>query len=258
MWTKEILYISRSSCKEITDSIPLHEVHEVMTMDDESAKKEEFPSASAGSKSKIDSEASEVIASQDNPADSAQPVSARNGSMSFLTQARLTNVFLIKTDEMGFNSGRTYYISTRSNAEAAKCMQAIVAQLSALAKSARRRAEAKSQFQQSQEAVKTVLNSAFFQIVMAVLIMMVMALARCITLSCTASHRRHSRPPHRTSALSCGIPLPPYHPNPRQNFAVNAVEAQIVDLLTDTSVAATPIGSQLDQLDTSFTIIFTA
>jgi hypothetical protein len=41
-----------------------------------------------------------------------------------------------------------------------------------------------------------------------------------------------------------------------QNFVVNATEAQIVELLTDSSGRPTALGDQLEQLDTFFTVVF--
>ena len=188
VWTKEKLYIARPVCEEITDTIPLHEIHSVMTMDDESAQQEKIPAPHTGSKANVlvnsNTENSEDPDSSDNPPDRIPPLaneirSARSlsqtRSIRFLSQARLSNVFHIKTDEFGINAGRTYYISTRCNMDADKCMETITAQLSTLAKTARRKAEAKSRFQRSQEVVKAVQSSAAFQIIMAVLIMLVIA-----------------------------------------------------------------------------------
>ncbi len=42
-----------------------------------------------------------------------------------------------------------------------------------------------------------------------------------------------------------------------QNFAVNAAEAQIVEQLVNDDGTSSPLGNQLEQLDTFFTIIFT-
>ena len=48
----------------------------------------------------------------------------------FLAQARISNVLQIKTTVDGLNSGRTYYVSTRSNANAADSKLALFMQLS--------------------------------------------------------------------------------------------------------------------------------
>jgi hypothetical protein len=42
-----------------------------------------------------------------------------------------------------------------------------------------------------------------------------------------------------------------------QNFAVNATEAQIVDLMADAAGGSTQLGDRLEQLDMFFTIVFT-
>ena len=92
---------------------------------------------------------------------------------SFLAHARLNNVLQIKTTADGLSSGRTYYVSTHSNANATEARQALAKQLSLHAKIARRKAEAKSRFERSQEKVKAIQCSAAFQLCMAALIMAV-------------------------------------------------------------------------------------
>ena len=94
---------------------------------------------------------------------------------SYLAQSRFSNILQIKTAAAGLNSGRTYYISTRSCPDAAECRQSLVTQLSAQARIARRKAEAKSRFQRSQDNVKAVQSSRLFQLCMATLIMAVRA-----------------------------------------------------------------------------------
>jgi hypothetical protein len=42
-----------------------------------------------------------------------------------------------------------------------------------------------------------------------------------------------------------------------QNFALNAVEAQIVDAMTEEDGSSSDIGTKLDFVDTAFTIVFT-
>ena len=187
--TRERFYIGRPASLDVNDSIPLHEIDEVIAMDDES---EPTPRAlSLASKSiNIISRDSPISRSgvpdfSPPPLDSFRPAKFsedistspatenENTYRAFLAQSRLNNVLQIKTAADGLSSGRTYYISTRSNSNAADCRQALVKQLSAQARIARRKAEAKSRFRRSQDKVKAVQSSMPFQLCMASLIIAV-------------------------------------------------------------------------------------
>ncbi len=90
-----------------------------------------------------------------------------------MVQAQLSNIIQLKTAVDGFNSGKTYYLSTRENLNPEQSRQLILKQLSASVKVARRNADAKSRFQKSQEKVQVVQGSMAFQLAMALLITVV-------------------------------------------------------------------------------------
>jgi hypothetical protein len=91
-----------------------------------------------------------------------------------VVHANLSNSLQIKTTLDGLNSGKTYYLSTRSSTDPEQTRLSVVLQLRAIVMSARRKAEAKSRFQKSQEKVQLVQSSLAFQLCMALLIMVVM------------------------------------------------------------------------------------
>ena len=80
-----------------------------------------------------------------------------------------SGILQIKTVPDGFNFGRSYYF--KAGAEV-PCRN-IVDNLSSAAKAARKRAENKSRFKRSQDFVKTYQESFAFQILVAVLILLV-------------------------------------------------------------------------------------
>ena len=190
VWTKETLYISRPNNLEITDTIPLEEIDEVLIMEEKSDKKTAMKWAAPTKPISVD------FAESFNSPDRQEisPSHTNSKTVAFLSQAGLSNVLHIKTAEQGINSGRTYYISTRSNPDAAECRIKIVEQLTVLARVARRKAEAKSRFQRTQQNVRVLQSSFVFQMVMASLIVLVKSvpssLQHCATRALTISHIR--------------------------------------------------------------------
>jgi hypothetical protein len=77
-----------------------------------------------------------------------------------------SNAIQIKTIQDGHNSGRTYYIRSKTSEDDGR----LVTTLTRLAKSAKIRAENKSRFERNQLQVRKVYNSRPFQYLMAVLI----------------------------------------------------------------------------------------
>jgi hypothetical protein len=90
-----------------------------------------------------------------------------------IVHANLSNSLQIKTSLDGLNSGKTFYLSTRGSTNPDQTRQSVVSQLRTLSTTARRKAEAKSRFQKSQEKVQIVQGSLAFQLFMALLIMVV-------------------------------------------------------------------------------------
>ncbi len=92
----------------------------------------------------------------------------------------------IKTIMDSVIAGRTLYLSTRQDHSPEQQRQAIVTSLSDAVAIARKKAQVLSRFQKTQEQVRWVQSSMIFQMVMAVLIMLVSYVApdrRCVTSS---------------------------------------------------------------------------
>ena len=172
VWTRDYLYIARTGGLEILDMIPLHEIAEVVEMDDEPEPNSNKSPSTPLIKTDLGHEAFESKISVDRRKDKKQS-SSNALHNTFLSQARLSNVLQIKTTLDGLNSGRTYYLSTRSLANAIVCKQNIHKQLLSLVKTAKRKAEAKTRYQRSQDQVKAVQSSTMFQVTMATLIIVV-------------------------------------------------------------------------------------
>jgi hypothetical protein len=160
------LYISRPGTLVVVDSIPLSEIDEVTEMNDESISKSTAilnPVKSNRSKADLAEITDTGNSFEDNT----------SGGRRFFVQNQLSNILQIKTAIDGYNSGKTYYLSTGSTANPELNRQTIVSQLSAKVKIARRKADAKSRFQKSQEQVQIVQGSLSFQLIMAAFIVVV-------------------------------------------------------------------------------------
>jgi hypothetical protein len=154
------------------DSIPLCEIEAVMEMNDESIQNNKTSfSTSLNPIKPIHSHSKADLA--EIPDMCTKDEDHLSGGKKFLVQPQLSNILQIKTILDGYNSGKTYYLSTRNNSNPELDRQLIVSQLSAKVKISRRKAEAKSRFQKSQEKVQVVQGSLTFQIIMAVFIMVV-------------------------------------------------------------------------------------
>ena len=178
VWTRERFYIGRPASLDVIDTILLEDIDEVVEMDDELEPVQKLPTLagrSSGLLKEISMQRSADLTSHRQLKISDSNLSTESESLhrSFIAQARLNNVLQIKTAADSLKSGRTYYVSTRCNPNAAESRRALVKQLSVQSKIARRKAEAKSRFQRSQEKVKAVQTSMPFQFIMATLIMAV-------------------------------------------------------------------------------------
>jgi hypothetical protein len=178
VWTKDTLYIARPEGQEIVDDVPLHEVEEVMTMSEEmdpitkSLIDKSKPNKDFLFKNDINETTETAVVRNDEQERGAGSIGL--SSKLSLVHANLSNSLQIKTTWDGLNSGKTYYLSTRSSTNPEQIRQSIVSQLRANVMSAQRKAQAKSRFEKSQEKVQTVQSSLAFQVSMAVLIMVVM------------------------------------------------------------------------------------
>ena len=165
VWTKDTLFVCRGP--SAVDKVPLHEILSVTEMNDEFV-----GIRPAQNRSYIFSSLSESRGKPDCQQEKQDEAHVQK-QKSFSTQGNLSNILQIKTVADGFNSGRTYYFSTREGANPELLRQNIVAKLSEHVLKAQRKAEAKSRFQRSQEKVQWLQRSMLFQTTVAVLIMMV-------------------------------------------------------------------------------------
>ena len=185
VWTKDMLYIARPEGQEIIDDVPLHEVEEVMTMSEEidpitkslidkSKPNRDFffkGDLVIGSTTALNDPETAIERNEEQERGAGLQGSASKFS---LVHANQSHSLQIKTALDGLNSGKTYYLSTRSSPNPEQTRQSIVSQLLANSMKARRKAEAKSRFQKSQEKVQRFQSSLAFQLAMALLIMVVM------------------------------------------------------------------------------------
>jgi hypothetical protein len=150
----------------VVDSIPLSEIDDVMEMNDEPIQANKYSKKGSLRLTPSKTDYAEIPDSCNKDEETA------GGGKKFLVQAQ-SNILQIKTAIDGYNSGKTYYLSTRHTANPDLNRQIIISQLDVKVKAARRKAEAKSRFQKTQEQVQAVQGSLSFQLTMAVFIMVV-------------------------------------------------------------------------------------
>jgi hypothetical protein len=179
--------MAKHGALQIMDSIPLHEIEEIMEMNEDvmiqSAKSQSLtPTTIAQSKlTGNHQDFPDPVNNDDCTAnyDRSTGVSSTTAKK-FTVQAQLSNIIQIKTAVDGYNLGKTYYISTRESSNPEQSRQSILAQLNASVKAARRNTDAKSRFRKSQEKVQMVQSSIAFQLAMAFLITVVMLPSRIL------------------------------------------------------------------------------
>jgi hypothetical protein len=143
--------------------------------------------------------------------------------------AKNYNTFQIKTVPDGYNSGRSYYLRTKQDPASSRIIQ----HLCDITKTARKRAVALSRFNQAQNLVRRFHDSTIFQLAVSLLIITVCP--------CPCPHpARQSSPTAR-----------------RQNFVINAAQAQFMDVIRHEDGSPTDMGVTLDYVDTFFTVAFT-
>ena len=141
--------------------------------------------------------------------------------------------------------GRIYYIRIPST----DLCRELEKEFTKRAERAKKEAEAKSRFERNQERVAAVFNSNPFQCSVAALIFTVSARRAQIN----PPSRQRVGPLALTAALGTAPPAPA-----RQNFIINAAQAQLNGQLLRDDGSLTPVGLALDRLDVAFTLLFTA
>jgi hypothetical protein len=171
VWTKDAFYVARPNETNILDSIPLHEINDVMEMsDDPDATKFQQMRSKQNVYSRTDTERKD---GPDGTRDIMHPT-IFNDSSFFSSKSSAKCVFQIKTALDGVVAGRTLFFSTRTETDPEQQRQAIVSTLKDAVATAHRKALVMSRFQKAQEAVRWIQGSLVFQIFMAILIMMVL------------------------------------------------------------------------------------
>jgi hypothetical protein len=170
------MYVARPDEKTIIEALPLHAIDAVIEMADDmegnikhmqgisstslmSRHKSLFTEKKAGSERVIH--------------DSGEDTSIGEDASFFSRKASANSILQIKTGSDSVGGGRSYYLSTRNDHNPEELRQVIVSSLWAAVLVAKKKAHALSRFQNSQEKVRSIQGSMIFQIVMAVLIMMV-------------------------------------------------------------------------------------
>ncbi len=186
LWTDTYIVFSRADQDVLIDSIPLYEIKSIEPLDDAlndtNRQSNEDDSAKTQFQSLLTSKRS--VFSHLEDAESCTQERNSHSTIDQDPQASITtklrpqmfggsserilhsSVIQIKTDLDGHNSGRTYYIRTKTSGDDGQ----LITTLSSLAKSAKIRAENKSRFERNQLQVRRVYNSHPFQYLMACLI----------------------------------------------------------------------------------------
>ena len=190
--TNEKLYFSRTKELVLIDMIPLHEVISVSEMKDTDKRKQcldhtsldsNFGSRlfSAGSQESMNS-----VHEQSQHNDASDTFFRSREGIDFL-EDQFDTFIQIKTTPDGFNSGRTYYLQTKSE----ELRQAVVDDVSRAVESAKSRLAGFSWFRNTQKRVGRVYNSMRFQIGVAFLII---AVSNRVDISVSSPIQNRPRP----------------------------------------------------------------
>ncbi len=168
MWTKDSLYVARPDSASAIDTIPLYEIRAVIEMNDDSDSTMKQSFMNRPRNSLPDKKEDEDGSFRDK-----EPTATVQDASLFSRNSTANCVLQIKTAVDSVLAGRTLYLSTRNGANPDEQRQAIVSSLSNAVEIAKRKVLTMSRFQKSQEQVRWVQGSNAFQMLMAILIMMV-------------------------------------------------------------------------------------
>jgi hypothetical protein len=186
IWTQDTMYIARGEI--LVDTIPLHEIISVEEMQDD-------PETSRNPQTNH----LKTSAPEKNPA-SSDTLPNRNQSEKDLLRKNTSkssrqSILQVKTALDGFNFGRIYYVKPDIGTSGSNIVQSLLGAIS-IAKDI---AERKSRFQKSQEKVRKVQESLGFQIMVAILIMLVSPPPPSLDPKPSVQLTPLRPPPHRTS-----------------------------------------------------------
>ena len=160
-WTQDKMYIARGEI--LVDTIPLHEICSVEEMqDDPEAARNPQTNQFKTSISEKNIGSSETLTNRNQSAEKDQQKKTASKSSR-------QSILQIKTDMNGFNFGRIYYVKPDIGTSGSNIVQHLLGAIS----TAKDIAERKSRFQKSQDMVRKVQESLGFQIMVAILIMLV-------------------------------------------------------------------------------------
>jgi hypothetical protein len=169
IWTRDTLYVARPDETTVIDALPLHAIDAVIEMTDDV----EGTIKQLQSISRHKSVLAERRAESERAIHEAIDTSIGEDAAIFSRKASISSILQIKTGIDSVIAGRSYYLSTRNDHNPEQLRHAIVSSLWATVLIAKKKAQAMTRFQNSQEKVRSVQSSMFFQIAMAILIMMV-------------------------------------------------------------------------------------
>jgi hypothetical protein len=189
IWITDMIFIAIGD--KMLDMIPMHEIHCIAEMNEESSSVlRRPPITDSRLRDLSQSEFSRVGTSANTGVRSLQKSATmkhgerRGGGVRFLA-------IQIRTIPDGFNSGRAYYLRAPLN-ESSKTIEELVHRLSLASQAAKLRTRRKSLLLRSQDEVKIVQGSFAFQIIIAALIIavkLILFLKRCWKSICCDEHR---------------------------------------------------------------------
>lgn len=170
IWIPDMIFIAIGD--KMLDMIPMHEIHCIAEMNEESSSDLRRPPITDSRLRDLpQSEFSRVSTSINTGVGSLQKSSTiRNGERRGAGVRFLA--IQIRTIPDGFNSGRAYYLRASLN-DSSKTTEDLVQRLSFASQAAKLRTRRKSLFLRSQDAVKVVQGAFTFQIMIAALIIAV-------------------------------------------------------------------------------------
>ena len=164
-YTRKGIFLSILGKGTVNDAIPMFEILEIIQMNSFRNSFRNNQTSDIAKQLDINSDAGESDIDDRSVMDTDK-ISSWNQQDGF---RKFVNAFQIKTIPNGFTSGRTYALKAYTSSQ----FGAIVSDLERLSAEARAEAEAKSNFRRSQDRVRSIYNSTPFQILVAMLIVLV-------------------------------------------------------------------------------------
>jgi hypothetical protein len=188
LWTQDSMYVARDDV--LIDTVPLHEIMSVEEMHDEVETSRNPQSAH------VKPSPTEKLLPISESAPYRIQSSEKESQKKNAAKSSRQSILQVKTVLDGFNLGRIYYLKPNIGTTGTHIVQDL---LSAV-RIAKKNAERKSRFQQSQDAVRSVQESIQFQVMVAILIMLVSAPLSSPLLGTPPIKLTPARPPRTSSS----------------------------------------------------------